>query len=319
MLACRWDRPIVLQGDTVKSSDTSLALELFLRWLNQTHEHRFHIAERSESGAMAIEDSIRLAIELRPLLRPTESGDWLAARERLEGQVGAAVPTPIAVWVPAGAQLPAGEPAASEFMEYIRQAAIKLDLHERSFVPLPISLLLRKNADSGSVVSTSGGLNPHWARFTERVRGTFDLDSTRLHRLPESEEHLESLIETIVERSSGLELGRIAEIETVDAWTVQRLAGSESVTIVGVQPAEAQDMGLAVRRNLRRILAEATPGLRQADADLKALVLLGYYARMEEEGASIAMRGFSPALYSGLDFVCLVADGLVKPLIVATR
>ncbi len=74
-------------------------------------------------------------------------------------------------------------------------------------------------------------------------------------------------------------------------------------------------MGLTVRRNLRRIFGEAAPELREAEVELKALVLLGYYARMDEEGASIAMRGFSPSLYSGLDFVCLVADGLVKPLI----
>jgi len=299
----------------VKPPESLLALELFLRWLNQTHEHRFRVAERSEFGALAVEDSVRLAIEVRPLLGPTEHPEWNAARERLEQQIAAAVPAPIAVWVPAGAELPAGEPAASDFVEQVRQAAVKLGPGERSYVPLPIRLVLRKSADGGSVVSTTGGLNPHWARFTERVRGTFDLDSTRLHRLPESDEHLESLIETIVERSSRLEAGRIAEIETVDAWTVQRLEAGEDVTIVGVPPSEAQDMGLAVRRNLRRILADVTPALRGADAELKALVLLGYYPRMEDEGASIAMRGFSPALYSGLDFVCLVADGLVKPLI----
>ena len=296
-------------------SESSVALHLFLRWLNQTHEHRFHMAERSESGAMAIEDSLRLAIEVRPLLGPTESGEWLAARERIGEEIAAAVPGPIAIWLPAGADLPAGEPTTSEFIEHLREAAVKLGPHERTFVPLPINLFLRKSSDGGSVVSTTGGLNPHWARFTERVRGTFDLDSTRLHRLPESEEHLESLIETIVERSGRVEVGRIAEIETVDAWTVQRLEESEGVTIVGVPPLEAQDMGLAVRRNLRRILADVTHELRGADAGLKALVLLGYYPRIEVEGASIAMRGFSPALYSGLDFVCLVADGLVKPLI----
>ena len=67
--------------------------------------------------------------------------------------------------------------------------------------------------------------------------------------------------------------------------------------------------------DLRRILGEAVPSLRESEAELKALVLLGYYARIEEEGASIAMRGFSPALYSGVDFVVLIADGLVKPLI----
>ncbi len=295
--------------------ESAVALELFLRWWNETHARSFRIAGQSESGAVAVEDSVRLAIEVRPLLGPAEQHEWLAAREQLENQIAAAVSVPLALWVPAGAELPAGEPAIAAFIDHIQQTAAKLGPLERSPVMLPITLLLRKNSDSGGVVSVSGGLNPHWARFTERVRGTYDLDSTRLHRLPEAEGHLEALIDTIVERASSLATGRIAEIETFDAWTVQRLGEGEGITIVGVPPAEARDMGLAVRRNLRRILAEVTPALRESDAELKALVLVGYYARLEEEGAGIALRGFSPPLYSGLDIVCLVADGVVKPLI----
>ena len=297
-------------------SEYTVALELFLRWLNEGVQRRFRIESAVDDGAVATDGTVRLAVEVRALLGPTEDAAWLAARERLEEQVAAAVPGAIALWVPAGAELPAGEPVLSKFIDHVRQAAVKLGPQERAHVPLPIWLLLRKTSDSGNVVSVTGGLNPHWARFTERVRGTFDLDSTRLHRLPESEEHLEALLDAVVERSSKLEAGQIAEIETIDSWTVQRIAG-EGVTIVGVPPAETPDPGLAVRRNLRRILGDAAPALRAADAELKALVLLGYYARMEDEGATIAMRGFSPSLYSGLEYVCLVADGLVKPLIAA--
>jgi len=297
-------------------SEYTVALELFLRWLNEREQRRFRIESAVHDGAVASDGIVRLAVEVRALLGPTEDAAWLAARERLEEQVTAAVPTSIALWVPAGAALPAGEPLLSEFIEHVRQAAVKLGPQERASVPLPIRLLLRKSSDSGNVVSVTGGLNPHWARFTERVRGTFDLDSTRLHRLPESEEHLEALLDAIVERSSKLEAGQVAEIETIDSWTVQRVEG-DGVAIVGVPPVETQDAGLAVRRNLRRILGDAAPALRASDAEMKALVLLGYYARIEEEGASIAMRGFSPSLYSGLEFVCLVADGLVKPLMAA--
>jgi hypothetical protein len=87
------------------------------------------------------------------------------------------------------------------------------------------------------------------------------------------------------------------------------------VTIVGVPPAISDDPGLAVRRNFRRILADAAPRLRETDAALRALVVVGHYPRIEQEGATTAMRGYEPALYSGVDFVCLVADGLVKPII----
>jgi hypothetical protein len=297
-------------------SESATALDLFLRWLNDTRQQRFRLETTADGTAIATDGSVRLAAAVRPLLGPVDHAAWLVARQRLERQIAAAVPGSIALWLPAGAELPGGEPVLSEFIEHVRQAAVTLGPHERAHVPLPIRLLLRKSSDSGNVVSVTGGLNPHWARFTERVRGTFDLDSTRLHRLPESEGHLEALLDAIVERSAKLEAGQIAEIETVDSWTVQRVAG-EGVTIVGVPPAETQEAGLSVRRNLRRVLGEAAPALRASDEELKALVLLGYYARMEDEGATIAMRGFSPALYSGLEYVCLVADGLVKPLIAA--
>jgi len=295
--------------------ESAIALNLFLRWLNDARDRPFRIIDERDSGTTASDESRRLAIEVRPLLGQLDAAPWLAARERLEQQVADAVPAPIAVWVPAGADLPAGEPAASEFVEHVRQAAVKLGPHERSHVPLPITIFLRKTVDSGGVVSVLGGLNPHWARFTERVRGTFDMDSTRLHRLPESNEHLETLIETVIERSGKLEAGQWAEIDTIDAWTVQRLDDGAGTTVVAVPASEARDMGLIVRRNLRRILGEAVPSLRESEAELKALVLLGYYPRIEDEGASIAMRGFSPALYSGVGFVVLVTDGLVKPLI----
>jgi hypothetical protein len=295
--------------------EKDVALELFLRWLNGARDRRFRIAERRESEALATDGERSLAIEVPALLGPIGDVDWLSARKRLEQQIADTVPAPVAVWVPAGADLPAGEPAASKFVEHVRQAAVKLGPHERSHVPLPIMLFLRKTVESGSVVSVTGGLNPHWARFTERVRGTFDLDSMRLHRLPESGQHLEALIETVVERSGKLEPGQWAEIETIDAWTVQRLEDNARATIVAVPASEARDMGLVVRRNLRRVLGEAVPVLRASGGEQKALVLLAYYPRIEEEGASIAMRGFSPALYSGVDFVVLVNDGVVKPLI----
>jgi len=310
-----WNAILSTRYYRITMPEKDVVLDLFLRWLNDALDRPFRVAEPHESGAVATDGERSLAVEVRPLLGPVEDSDWLVARDRLTQQIADAVPAPIAVWVPAGADLPAGEPAASEFVEHVRQAAVKLGPHERSHVPLPITLFLRKTVDSGSVVSVLGGLNPHWARFTERVRGTFDMDSTRLHRLPESSEHLEALIETVIERTGKLEPGQWAEIETIDAWTVQRLADGAQTTLVAVPASEARDLGLVVRRNLRRILGEAAPTLRGPGAELKALVLLGYYGRIEEEGASIAMRGFSPALYSGIDFVVLVADGLVKPLI----
>ncbi len=293
-----------------------VALDLFLDGLRETYGRGFQRdAGGSEPDGLvtARDGDLSLTTAVRSLL-PAGDAVWESRRRGLEELIGDGLPARAALWVPAGADLPADEPDVSEFAALVREAAIKLGPQEHSPVPLPAKLYLRKNADTGGVVSVTGGLNPHWARFTERVRGSYDLDSTQLHRLPESEEHLERLLDAVVEETETLDVGQYAVIETIDAWTVQRLSGEANVTIVGVPPAVTAEGGISVRRNFRRILASAGP-LREAKGGTRALVVLGYYARIEQEGATVAMRGFEPTLYSGIDFVCLVADGVVKPLI----
>ncbi len=301
--------------------ETDVCLELFLAWLEQAHGRRFEVAEQDDLppaglSAVASDGALRLAVEVQPLLGPTANQAWLSLRDQLQNQIAEGSPGAFALWLPAGADLAVGPTETLDFVQQLREAATGLEPGERSFVALPITLYLRKTSEEGGLVSVSGGLNPYWARLTEGVRGSFDLDSTRLHRLPESEEHLQQLMESIWERAKAIERpGQLAEIETIDAWTVQRLTDGHGVAIMGMPPEEMGDVGLAVRRNFRRILAEAAPRLRQRQADQRALVVLGYYARLEQEGATTALRGYDPALYAGLDFVCLAADGLLKPLI----
>jgi hypothetical protein len=294
-------------------SDREAVLDLFLYWLRETYGRGYAVESRGEIS-LASDGEFSLAASVKELIDP-EDGRWDTLRQRLQAQIADGLPARIALWVPAGAALPADEPAASEFAERVRQSALKLGPHERSYVPLPATTRLRKNNSGGGVISATGGLNPHWARFTGRVQGTYDLDSTEVHRLPESAEHLENLIERVVETAGGLSDGQVAEIDTFDSWTVQRLSGESGVSVIGLPPAEAEDMGLAVRRNFRRLLRDDIPGLRAADASLRALVVTGHYPRMEMEGATTALRGYDPGSYSGVDFICLATDGLIKPLI----
>ena len=314
-------------------SESSVALELFLRWLNEAHQRQFSLPESTDGSVVSVDGQTRLAVEVRPLLGVVEDDAWVGARTRLQDLLGEGLPGAYALWAPFGAALPSGEPMLSEFIDAVRQAAVKLGPRERSYVPLPVRMVLRKISDEGGVVSVTGGLNQHWARFTELVRGTYDLDSTSVHRLVESEGHLDELIGKVVEVTKQLSAGQRAEIDTIDAWTLQRLSAPQpdvrlkpdapvteppiegGVTIVGAPPTQTDDPGLAVRRNFRRILTAVGRELRQAEAETRALVLLGHYARMDQEGATTAMRGYDPSLYSGIDFVCLVADGLVKPII----
>jgi len=291
----------------------NVALDLFLYWLRETYQRGFQVQERGDI-TIASDGAYSLAVSTRTLV-PFEDTAWEKRRALLEELIADGLPARIALWAPAGSDLPGDEPALSEFVALVRQSALKLGPHERSYVPLPATLRLRKSQESGGVVSVTGGLNPHWAKFTERVRGSYDLDSTELHRLPESDEHLESLLDAIVERTTQLRVGQVATLDTIDAWTVQRLSGSEGAAIVGVPPGAATDIGLAVRRNFRRVLNEMVPSLRAAAEPVRALVVLAPYARIEQEGATTALRGYDPALYSGVDFICLTADGLIKPLI----
>ena len=303
--------------------EQDVCLELLLDWLADERGRRFEI-ERTEEpapgvlAAVATDGARRLAAEVHPLLEPTRNDAWASNRERLEVQIASGLPGGYALWLPPGADLPAGGSAEEELVRLVREIASNLEPGQRADVPVPVSIFIKKQQDEGSLMSVSGGLNRYWARLSERARGTYDLDSTRLHRLPESAEHVERLCETVWERAAAIEdAGQWVEIETIDAWTVQRLAGAEGFAIIGRPPEELADVGLAVRRNLRRLLAEATPRLHESGAEVKALVATGYYAHMEDEGATTAMRGYDPALYAGLDFVCLAADGLVKPLMEA--
>src|SRR3990172_601408 len=300
--------------------ETEVALDLFLHWLTHAHERPFRVAERSESGAVATDGSARLAIEVRSLL-PVEDAAWLRRRENLEAALSEGLPGRYALWAPGGADLPREEPWLSDLIDLFRKSAVRLGPRERSYDPIPIKLYLRKVSDDGGVVTVSGGLNSYWARFTEHVTGTYDLDSRQLHRLPESEEHLQELLDFIIASSKEMQPGDVFEIETIDAWTLQRLEGEDGVAVIGTPPGNPEEQGLAVRRNFRRLLAEAGAKLREANPStgsaqaLRALVVSGHYARMEEEGATTALRGYDPTLYGGIDFVCLAADGLVKPLI----
>ncbi|HLB27109.1 MAG TPA: hypothetical protein VJN32_05625 [Dehalococcoidia bacterium] len=300
--------------------EQDVCLELLLDWLADERGRRFEI-ERTEEpapgvlAAIATDGAQRLAAEVHPLLAPTRNDAWASNRERLEGEIAAGLTGGYALWLPPGADLPAGGAVEAELLRLVREVASKLEPGQRADVPAPTTVYIKKQQDEGALMSVSGGLNRYWARLSEKARGTYDVDSTRLHRLPESPEHVERLCETVWERAAAIEsVGQWAEIETVDAWTLQRLAGAEGFAIIGRPPEELADVGLAVRRNLRRLLAEAAPRLHGSGTDVKALVSIGCYAHMEDEGATTAMRGYDPALYAGLDFVCLAADGLVKAL-----
>src|SRR5262249_24715833 len=97
----------------------------------------------------------------------------------------------IALWTPRAAPLPTGPTALDDLVLAVRAAEGLPD--GRREARRPVNLYLRRTGTTGSVVTVLGGLSEHWAQFTNRVPGTFQLNSNELHRLPTSEEERSAL------------------------------------------------------------------------------------------------------------------------------
>jgi len=297
--------------------EQDLCLELFLDWLATSHGSRFRVEQRPFDGltARCTDGQRTLAVEVRPLLTAPEYEVWEAYRSKLEGEIAVDLPGAFALWVPPGADLPGEGDAAEDFRQRVREAALALQPGERGSLRLPVELRLRKTDDDGGLMSVVGGLSRYWAGMSERVRGTFDLDASAIHRLPESEDERVALMERVVQEAGRLtELRQWVHLPAEDVWTIQRLSQGQGFLVVGLPPQALADIGIAVRRNVRRILTDAGPRLLAAQADLKALLILGFYDSVEGENVSTSLRGFDPSLYTSLDFVCLAADGRLKPI-----
>jgi hypothetical protein len=149
------------------------------------------------------------------------------------------------------------------------------------------------------------------------VPGTFQLDSRELYRLPHSREERDDLAERIVLAAGQPDVDETASIAAEDSWTANVLNQGPSCVLWAPEP-ESDDRSAALRRDLRALLRRAA-ALRSAEADARALVVLGAADYADEEKLSWALRGMDPSLYGGYDLVTVLADGLVKPLLLPGR
>lgn len=296
-------------------------LALFQRWLG-AHYARATAVTASESedgvlrGAISVGRRWDLAVTLLNTLAPDATFEWEATRAAIEERLdldGRAV----ALWVPREASLPAGEPGVSQIVVGVEHAKSLDD--GRIEVRRPIGLYLRRTSTEGSVLTILGGLQPHWARFTNRVPGSFQLQARDLFRLPSSEEEREDLIDRIVLAAGQPEADDTQVIAATDAWTANDLGEGNRSCILGTPQREDDDWSASLRRNLRKLLRQAAPGLSEGKPAARALVVLGASTYAAEEKLSWALRGMDPGLYAGYDLIVVIADGAVKPLLLPGR
>ena len=269
------------------------------------------------AGSTLGERAISVAVVM--IVPPAGDGAWYEAKTALEQRIGGSLPGGYLLWAPSGADLPAREPHRSEFIRRLEELAGRLVPGGHGEVRFPVSLYLRKSDEEGSYLTARGGLAPAWARFTGRVFGHYQLDSSELHRLPAGEAYLSQLVDLVTARANALHLGETAVIETEDAWTLQRLSGGEGLTIVGEPPGAELSSGAALRRNLRRAVQALRGPLLAEPADARIVGFIGPYARFADQPVGTALLGFDPTQYSGIDLMLVAADGEVGPILDLTR
>jgi len=250
---------------------------------------------------------------------PAGEGPWYEPKRALEARIGGGLEGGFILWAPSGAELPAREPQRSDFIMRVEEVARRLVPGGHGEVRFPVDLYLRKSDEEGSYLTARGGLAPLWARFTGRVFGHYQLDSTELHRLPSGEGYAGTLIDRIALTANALQVGQTIGVETEDAWTLQRLSAGAGLTIIGEPPNADLSSGAALRRNLRRTLQSLRPVLIAAPAAARVVAFVGPYASFEDQPVGTALLGMDPALYGGTDLIVLAADGQVRPLLDLTR
>lgn len=298
---------------------SDVALRLFLRWFGALYARTIAIQSSDSTearlhGIAQVGKRWHMAFTVINTLAPDADFHFEAARSAVEQRLDAEGRS-IALWAPRGATLPTAEPGLSEVILSL-DASNRLD-DGRLELRRPVNLYLRRTSTIGSVVSILGGLASLWARFTNRVPGSFQLNAEALNRLPSNAAERDDLIERIVLAAQQPEVDEQQVVEAVDVWTANDLEAGGSC-VLGTPKPETDEWSSSLRRNLRNALRDSRE-FEHSPVDGSALIVLGAATYSEEEKLSLTLRGMDPRLYSGYDIVVVVVDGLVKPLLLPPR
>lgn len=261
----------------------------------------------------------RLAVAIAPLWEPEADAAADEARQFMEDRLDAgSVRGPYLLWAPPHAAVPAAEPEASDFVRRVQQAAAPMLEGARGEVELPVPVQLAKTREEGGYASVIGGLSRWWTLITERVDGTFHVNSAKMRRAPQSAQARERLFAQIGEISRSLDVGEAVEFETAEAWTLQRLReeplGERGFAIAQAPPRIDPSDGALMRRLVRRRLREAAEALDAVEADLKGAGLIAIYDYAENENVGSFVKSLDPALFARLPLLATIVDGDVRPI-----
>jgi hypothetical protein len=289
---------------------------LFLRWFGGYYARSTSAEDLlSDDGLLRARVTVgrRWAIDLVVLDTLTLASDltFESARAALEMRLDDAG-LDVALWVPRGATVPAFEPGLSDITAAV-EAANEVD-DGRLEVRRPAEIRLRRVATTGSVVTVLGGLSAQWAQFTNKVPGSFQLQSAEIHRLPRDEGERDMLMQRIVSAAAQPDIDEGRTIAAIDAWTANG-PGFGRAHVLGVPGEESDESAAALRRNIRTLLKRAAELPVLDGAEARALVVLGAATYAEDEKLSWSLKGMDPRLYAPFDIMTVAADGVVKPLL----
>ena len=290
---------------------------LLVDWLSERFETQFVLSDAQGDAFVASDGEHRVGVYIAPLWDQEAATAWEERLRSMEERLSAGgAGGPLLLWVPPRAGLPQEEPAASDFVQRVGEAAASLAPGGRTEVTFPVTVKMGKTREEGGYASVVGALSRWWTRITEKVNGTYHVDSSAVHRLTHDGEVRERLWDTIGRLSLSIEVGQVADFEVEEAWTLQRLPESEreaGFSLVGAPPSADPTEGILVRRMARRRLKAANEALDALDVELRVVGLVGIYEYAELEAAGAMVKALDPSLFNRFQVVCVLVDGEVRP------
>ncbi len=289
---------------------------LLIDWLSERFETRFELSDAQGDAFVASDGEYRIGVYIAPLWDQEAATAWEERLRSMEERLNASgADGPFLLWVPPRAGLPQEEPAASDFVQRVGEAAASLAPGGRTEVTFPVPVKMGKTREEGGYASVVGALSRWWTRITEKVNGTYHVDSSAVHRLTHDGEARERLWDTIGRLSLSIEVGQVADFEVEEAWTLQRLPESEreaGFALVGAPTSADPTEGILVRRMARRRLQAANEALDALDVEMRVVGLVGIYEYAELEAAGAMVKALDPSLFNRFEVVCVLVDGEVR-------